>query len=247
MSFVGIDLAWSVRNRTGLAVCDAEGRLTASASAGSDDEIATWLEEHAPDVEVAAIDAPLVVPNATGMRGAEKAIQRAFGRYDAGAYPSNRANPIFDPPRADVLARRFGWSVDPADRGGPGRPVCIEAFPHPAMVVLFGLDRVLPYKRGRGRTTEQRRVVFARLLDHLTQIPELGLRESARADEIGRTVLAARRPMHLNAVEDELDAILCAHLAWLWHHRPDSLMVYGSLEEGFIVAPPPPALPHSRP
>ena len=153
---------------------------------------------------------------------------------------------MFDPPRAEVLARRFGWSVDPAERGGPGRPVCIEAFPHPAMVVLFGLDRVLPYKRGRGRTTEQRRVVFARLLDHLTQIPELGLRDSARADEIGRTVLAASRPMHLNAVEDELDAILCAHLAWLWQHRPDELMVYGSLDEGYIVAPPVPALPQSR-
>lgn len=243
MTFVGIDLAWSARNRTGLAVTDAAGRLTASASAGSDEEIAGWLETHAPEAQVVAVDAPLVVPNATGMREAEKAIQRAFGRYDAGAYPSNRANPIFDPPRAEVLAQRFGWSVDPAERGAPGHTVCLEAFPHPAMVVLFGLDRVLAYKRGRGRTTQQRRLVFARLLDHLGRIPELRLDESPRWAEIGAGVAAAHRPMHLNAVEDEIDAILCAHLAWLWQYRPDALVVYGTLADGYIVAPPAPAPP----
>jgi predicted RNase H-like nuclease len=44
-------------------------------------------------------------------------------------------------------------------------------------------------------------------------------------------------------IEDELDAILCAHVAWLWHHRPDSLHVYGSLKDGYIVAPPAPLVP----
>src|SRR3546814_14507906 len=82
-------------------------------------------------------------------------IQRAFGRYNASPYPSNRANPMFDPPRAETLARRFGWSVDPEERGSVGRPVCIEVYPHPAMVSLFGLSSVLPYKSGRGRTPER--------------------------------------------------------------------------------------------
>jgi Holliday junction resolvase RusA-like endonuclease len=41
-------------------------------------------------------------------------------------------------------------------------------------------------------------------------------------------------------VEDELDAIVCAHLAWLWHHRRSSLEVYGDVDVGYIVAPPPP-------
>ena len=43
---------------------------------------------------------------------------------------------------------------------------------------------------------------------------------------------------------------LCAHLAWLWAHRPTALRVYGSPDGGgdggFIVATPPPAQPPWR-
>ncbi|MCW2758439.1 MAG: hypothetical protein JWO46_2185, partial [Nocardioidaceae bacterium] len=155
-------------------------------------------------------------------------------------YPSNRANPLFDPPRAEVLARRLGWSVDPAERGSVGHPVCIEAFPHPAMVVLFGLDQVLPYKRGRGRSTDARRRTFLELLDRTEAIAELRLGESARWAAIRAAVTEANRPMHLNAVEDEIDAVFCAHLAWLWQHRPEALAVYGTLDDGYVVAPPAP-------
>ncbi|WP_346622557.1 hypothetical protein [Blastococcus montanus] len=52
--------------------------------------------------------------------------------------------------------------------------------------------------------------------------------------------LPAPRPGDLNRVEDELDAIVCAHLAWLWHHRPSTLHVYGDGEVGYSIAPPPP-------
>jgi predicted RNase H-like nuclease len=64
------------------------------------------------------------------------------------------------------------------------------------------------------------------------------LSEYPRWAELSR--LADPKPGDLTRIEDELDAILCAHLAWLWHHRPDSLQVYGSLADGCIVAPPPP-------
>jgi Holliday junction resolvase RusA-like endonuclease len=53
-------------------------------------------------------------------------------------------------------------------------------------------------------------------------------------------IIADPGPGDLTRIEDELDAILCAHLAWLWHHRPEGLKVYGSLEDGYIVAPPAP-------
>jgi predicted RNase H-like nuclease len=36
--------------------------------------------------------------------------------------------------------------MDPARPGTVERPACIEVYPHPAMVALFGLDRVIPYK-----------------------------------------------------------------------------------------------------
>jgi Holliday junction resolvase RusA-like endonuclease len=83
---------------------------------------------------------------------------------------------------------------------------------------------------------------FAQLIRHFASIDELRLSENPRWSELSR-VVAGPKPGDLTRIEDELDAILCAHLAWLWHHRPDSLHVYGSLEDGYIVAPPAPLVP----
>lgn len=232
--YVGIDLAWGTKAKTGVAVVDDDGRLTGSGTAGSDDEIAGWIGDFAGDVVVAAVDAPLIVPNATGQRRCETEISRAFGRFKIGAHSSHRARPGMDPPRAATLAERFGWSVDPDLPGSVDDPVCIEVYPHPAMVALFGLDERIVYKRGPNRAAG-----FAEVVRLLASIDELRLGDSHRWAEICR-VVADPRPGDLDRVEDELDAILCAHLAWSWHHRRDSLRVYGSLDDGYIVAPPPP-------
>jgi predicted RNase H-like nuclease/Holliday junction resolvase RusA-like endonuclease len=234
--FVGIDLAWGPRARTGIAVVDDAGRLVQSGAVRTDDEIDRWLRTSAGDVVVAAVDAPLIVPNETGQRRCETEISRAFWRYKIGAHSSNRGRAEFNPPRAAILADRFGWSVDPASHGSVEAPVCIEVYPHPAMVGLFGLTERIIYKSGPSRAEG-----FAQLVQHLASIDELRLSEYPRWAELCR-VVADPKPGDLTRIEDELDAILCAHLAWLWHHRPDSLQVYGSLEDGYIVAPPPPAI-----
>lgn len=156
---VGIDLAWGPRARTGLAVLDEEGRLVASGTVVSDDDIAAFLGRWAPGEVVAAIDAPLVVPNRTGRRDCEAELGRLFGAYDAGAHPSNRSRPYFDPPRGQTLAHRFGWDLDPARPPGRGASVAIEVYPHPAMVTLFGLDRVLPVPPAPPPTPPGRRPV----------------------------------------------------------------------------------------
>lgn len=241
--FLGLDLAWTASNRTGLAIVDDSGRLLASGSTFSDDGIAAWIEAQPGQTVVAAVDAPLIVPNATGQRVGENLIARRFGAYGASPHSSNTSIPLFDPPRARTLAERFTWTVDPANLGSVERPACIEVYPHPAMVSLFGLGSVLPYKAGRGRTPVARRGTFLELLGHLERVSELALGDHPRWLELRRAAEGATRHMHVEAIEDEIDAILCAHLAWLWHHTPESLQVYGSLAEGYIVAPPPPAQP----
>lgn len=234
---VGIDLAWGSKARTGVAVVDDAGRLIRSGAVRTDGEIDEWLRTFAGGVVVAAVDAPLIVPNETGQRRCETEISRAFWRYKIGAHSSNRSRTQFNPPRAATLADRFGWSVDPAEQGSVDAPVCIEVYPHPAMVGLFGLSERVVYKSGPARTEG-----FAQLIRHFASIDELRLAEHPRWAELSR-IVEDPGPGDLTRIEDELDAILCAHLAWLWHHRPDSLRVYGSLEEGYIVAPPPPVPP----
>lgn len=235
--FVGIDLAWGERNATGLAVVDASGQLIDSATVKTDDEIASWLAASAPHPIVVAIDAPLIVPNLTGQRAPETLIGRAFGKYGASAHTSNRGKAYLNPPRAETFARRLGWNTDPATVTGKAVPVCIEVYPHPALVGLFKLPRCILYKKGR-----ERQAGFELLATCLESVPELRLAESTRWHDI-RRVIASPRPGDLNRIEDEIDAILCAHLAWLWHHRPGALQVYGSVDVGYIVARPPPAHP----
>ena len=231
-TYVGIDLAWSARNRTGLAVVDGEGRLLTSGNATTDAEIDAWLAENAPTPRTVGIDAPLIVPNETGQRIAEREIGRAYGRFGAGAYPSNRTNPLFDPPRGAKLAERHDWTVDPQSRAATTQ--CIEVYPHPALVALFLLPQRILYKKGNNRQPG-----FVELARCLESVPELALDTSARWREI-RDTIASPGPGDLTRIEDEIDAILCAHLAWLWAHRPDALAVYGTFTEGYIVAPPPP-------
>lgn len=182
--------------------------------------------------------APLIVPNASGSRPCEKAIGTAFGRFDAGAYPANRGNPLFDPPRGARLADRHGWSLDPSSSD---LPLAIEVYPHPGMVGLFTLPRVLPYKSRPSRTVDSRREAFAELCEHMQRLPDLALSYSARWALIREEIEQATRPVHLERIEDEVDAIFCAHLAWLWGTCRNALEVYGDVQNGYIVAPPAPA------
>ncbi len=241
----GLDLAWGYRARTGVAVVDAAGRLLASAAVRSDDEIATFLEPYRGALLTVAIDAPLVVTNPSGSRAAERALGVDYRRFAAGAHPSNLGIAHLNPPRAATLAQQHGWDVDPAVRPTADHPTAIEVYPHPAMVALFGLPQTLKYKAKRGRTPAYRQAQFTFLLDAMETIGPLCLPAGSRWRELRAFVAAATRQVDLERVEDEIDAVLCAHLAWLWAHQPGTLRIYGDpyagyAQTGYIVAPPPP-------
>ena len=248
-TYLGIDLAWAARAKTGLAALDEEGRLVASTSVVTDDEIAAFVDEHGHGTAVAAIDAPLIVPNATGSRVPERLITQEFGRYNAGAYPSNRSRPLFDPPRGETLCQRFGWDRDPGTPPGRDRSVAIEVYPHPAMVVLFALATVLPYKAKRGRGLEGLQTAFLSLLDHMEAACDepLRLTSSPRWAQIRVAVASAGRVADLDRVEDEVDAVLCAYLAWLWGTGSPTMRVLGDVDSGYIVVPGSPTVPPVRP
>jgi predicted RNase H-like nuclease len=100
---IGIDLAWGAKNRTGLAAVAADGRLLASGSATTDDEIVDWISRFG-DLGVVAIDAPLIVVNQAGRRDCESAIHKHFGRFEASPHSTNLGKPEMRPPRGAVIA-----------------------------------------------------------------------------------------------------------------------------------------------
>lgn len=94
---IGIDLAWSSRNPSGVAALryDPDSRtatLIELAWLHTDADIAAWVAKHAPadSPAVIGIDAPLTVPNLIGLRDGDRALSRAYGRFEAGAHSANR-------------------------------------------------------------------------------------------------------------------------------------------------------------
>jgi len=241
---VGLDLAWGTTARTGVAVVGSDGHLVASASLLHDSEILDFLRPYADSIRTAAIDAPLVVKNETGQRPCERQIGAAFGRYEASAHSSNLGRPQFVSLRGARIADEFGWEIDPTVRPSSERPTCIEVYPHPAMVSLFRLVRTIKYKAGRGRTVIDRRLAFQVLMGHMaTHLTSLRLADDPRWLDMMSTATDATRPVDLKRIEDEIDAIFCAHLAWLWVTAPEQLTVVGDFDGGYIVTPPAPDSP----
>lgn len=236
VAFVGIDLAWGYRARTGAAAVDATGRLLAVDSLLTDGEIHGWVRALPTPPVVVAIDAPLVVPNELGMRDCERLVARAYGRYGAGCHPSNTTR--MPTPRGSLLAAGR-WTVDA--RPGAPAPVCVEVHPHAAMVGLFRLPYRVAYKRG---PFPLRLRGFQQLIDLVETWSALRLEGSPEWAALTRAVASAVRLVELDRVEDQLDAVVCAGLALL-HHRGE-LAVYGDPTGAHVVAPPPPTHPAMR-
>ena len=165
MYFVGLDLAWGQRKPTGVAVIDDDGRLLLAAAATDDASIRAAIGPYVQDDCLVGIDAPLIVRNPTGQRPAERALNADFGRFQAGAHPSNTGKPEFaGTPRGAQLAHDLDLDIDPQSLA-PRR--AIEVYPHAATVALFRLGRTLKYKAKPGRSVAQLRAELLRLMEHI--------------------------------------------------------------------------------
>jgi predicted RNase H-like nuclease/ppGpp synthetase/RelA/SpoT-type nucleotidyltranferase len=243
MHFVGVDLAWGEKRPTGIAVLDDAGRLVHVSAQSDDASIISALAPYVDGPCLVAVDAPLVVTNATGNRPAEAALNRDFARFEAGAHPANTARPEFSRvPRAARLATALDLDVDP--RSSSWRRA-IEVYPHPATVTLFRLGRTLKYKDKPGRRLEQLRTELLRLVRMVEGLaessPPMHVAGHPPWQELVRQVASAARKSDLRRAEDQVDAVVCAYVALWAERRPELTTTYGDLETGFIVTPTLPA------
>ena len=231
MFYVGIDLAWGERQRTGLAVLDAEARLVHLSSVQTDEEIRDALAPYVEGPCLVGIDAPLVVVNPTGSRIAEQELNRDFRTFEAGAHPSNTGKPEFaQGTRGARVSKLLRLDMDP--RSGRERRA-IEVYPHPATIVLFGLRKTLKYKDKRGRTLESMR---AALLTLMSNVERLVGTDRAWHTLRGQVEQATRKS-ELGLAEDQVDAVVCAYVALFADRWPERTTTYGDLEHGYIVTP----------
>jgi predicted RNase H-like nuclease len=184
-----------------------------------------------------AVDAPTLIPNATGSRLADKLTHKYFGKYHAGCYPANQNLPFAE--------RTVNFGLELESRGFAHAPTIqpqkpgryqIEVFPHPAIINLFNLERILKYKKGR---LNERRLELIKLQNYILDIlptltPSLlTLRLcGSLSAEIPSTGPA------LKAAEDKLDSLICAYVAahwWYWGEQHN--IVLGDGNTGYIIIP----------
>jgi predicted RNase H-like nuclease len=248
--FVGLDLAWGEKNQSGVAVLDADGTLKDVGAALHDDEIIEAISPFVNGDCLVAIDAPLIVTNASGQRSAERALNAHFGGFDAGAHSANTGIPVFSSGlRGARIAGALGLDVHPQSTGSRR---AIEVYPHPATIVLFRLGRTLKYKAKRNRTLGLLKSELLRLMFLLEELAEadvtLHVRDHPQWMRLRRLVQNATTKAELRRCEDPVDAVVCAYIARFATARPHDMTVYGDADAGYIVTPtlPPDARPTPR-
>jgi predicted RNase H-like nuclease len=241
MYFVGLDLASGENNQTGVSAIDSDGRLLHVGVAQDDDSIASAIAPFVAGECLVAIDAPLIVPNATGSRPCEHDLNADFGKFEAAARPASSDKPEFKNPRGARLAATLGLDLDPASTSNRR---AIEVFPNPATIVLFKLDKTLKYRRGEFDVRQRELLKLMTFIEDLdAATPRLRANRSVGWVELRRRVAAATRPGQLDRDEAPVDAMLCAYVAMYWYDRPEDVKIYGDVARGYIVTP---ALPENR-
>jgi predicted RNase H-like nuclease len=237
---VGVDLAWSPRNRSGLCVVEGD-RVLASTVLTGDDDIVAWIRGWDDGELLVGFDAPLVVRNVTGRRACESVIAAGFASAHAGPYPANLTLLRGDV-RAYRIARRLRLGVSPAAVDRRPLRAALEVFPHPALVVLLDRRERLPYKPKPGRSLEVRHDAMCELLDGIVALkrgdPPLDVAACPDWARLAAMCQARVSGAALKRLEDELDAYVCAyiglyHLAWAGRRS----LTVGDAANGYIVTP----------
>lgn len=239
MKFIGVDFGWKSQP-SGLCcleliagklqIIDLDRRESIT-------DIFAWIDDHVPPHQpvMIAVDAPTLIPNITGSRLPDKLTHKYFGKYHAGCYPANQNLPF--------AQRTINFGLELESRGfvhaptitpqQPGR-YQIEVFPHPAIINLFQLERILKYKKGR---INERRLELIKLQNYILDILPT-LTPSLSSLSICGSLKIPTTGVELKAVEDKLDSLICAYVAahW-WYWGEERNLVLGDRTTGYIVIP----------
>jgi predicted RNase H-like nuclease len=237
MLFVGVDLAWGEgtptrpANETGVCVLDETGRVV---DAGWERGVAAVAERILDAVDggaVIAVDAPLVVPNATGMREAEKQVGRAYGRWKVSANASNQGlGWLAGVTLRDRLEAAGVAVVSGVAAPAPDDRVMFECYPFTTLVGAEELgydverprykrlDPALPPAEARAARAVATDELVRRVVGLRSACPPLDLESHPATRVLVETPDPLPGPAHKHR-EDLLDAALCAWTASLWHRH----------------------------
>ncbi len=230
---VGVDLAWGEKKHDGVCFLEWDGKRGAVAGfafpRGEGELLGALLDKTYGYRSVfVTVDAPIVCPNRTGTRPVDRLTHRMFHREHAACHPANFTK-CPRPPRIARLLKKHGFKV--GWQPTPGKKTVAEVYPHPAMVRMFGIPRIVKYKKG---SVAERRKEFRRLQGLLKKL----LKRRFSGLRMDSETAALLRDDWSKPVEDRTDALFCALIGlWHWKHRGKKSEVIGDRRTGFILLP----------
>ena len=231
MLIIGIDLAWGDKKPDGIASISM-GRSSVSVKGfayprGDEELLATLSSMLArQDKAFITVDAPIVCPNLTGTRPVDRLTHTVFHREHAACHPANLTKcprPVRVREKLEALGIVTGWNLNGSKK------LVAEVYPHPAMVRLFKLQRIVKYNKG---AVAERRAEFRRLQRLVRRFMAESFPDLILNDET-RNLL---KTSWSKPVEDLTDALFCA-LIGLWHVEGRGSETIGDLSTGFILLP----------
>ncbi len=233
-SYFGVDLAWGegtatkVAKETGVALLREDGSIADAGWTIGIDATTAWIVDRMSPGDVIAIDAPLVVTNATGMRECERQVGQRYGRWQVSANSTNLTRAWFGGITIRKQLEQAGVVYDDGVRELPSGAISMfECYPYTTLVGAHELGYKTERPRYKRPNTAipptERRAARAAACDDLVQ-RMAGLKQATqRLDLLSHPKTAAllNEPSPLDNRsykhrEDLIDAVLSAWTAALW-------------------------------
>ena len=235
----GVDLAWmSENNGSGIAIGSLDKnslRVERVVHGLKGCNNVCGLLESVTNLRGVAIDAPLIINNATGRRPCEGELGSVYSSRWAGCHPANRA---LYPDAASVTLSRALEKRGFLHLGEPASEKWqFECYPHPAIIEIFRLDKRLAYKKGSVAARRAGQIELAKHIRSLQTVEGLALIPNADVDILtDASQIVSLRGQRLKDNEDGLDAIVCLYIAGLYAAGAPA-RCFGDRASGYIWVP----------
>lgn len=241
MKFVGIDLAWTYKNETGICIMSDDGEIEYLNSAIlSNEEIVNLIKYYCNERICIAIDAPLIVKNETGSREAERNFMRnKIHGHNLSLFVASRSylTKTFGEIRGETLLKLILNEIPGIEINtmvSEEKSTVIETFPSAVCCGVFPEIYPVKYKLKRTVPYNETQYQMNRLLSRLRKLEEEeGIVKNLVSElKLNNIELCSKNHKH---IEDKVDAFLSAYCIYSIYKKIANPLVFGDVEGGFIT------------
>ena len=253
MKFIGIDLAWTYKNETGLCILDGSGKIDyLDAQVYTDEDMVEIIKKYADEDLCIAVDAPLVLENETGAREADRLLSKAkINGNQVKLFMANRNFFIkhYKQVRGEVLAGKIKKALDDSGTRNTkfgflakdNQNTLIETFPTGIICGLFPEIYPVKYKVKGKVPYADSNAALHKILKRICQIERdenkvNGLIEHFDFEDKKNIREKVTRKTHKH-IEDKMDAFLSAYGLYSIYKGEADPLSFGEIHDGFITIP----------